>query len=213
MATDESRKKIVETAMQLFNSRGIRGVTMDDIAAALRISKRTLYETFANKEELLAECLMDVHDGIEKRHREVYLKVDEPLLVALYMIEVNAMSNHSYCHLIEEAERYYPELHDRFFKIHTTAFREMIAKALNYAKAQGYLRPAVDIDTTVDFMCQFVQQHRITEASNSGEYAQKMNELSFTFLRGLMSTETIVRYEKQEEKYRQIMKKLNETYN
>ena len=49
MATDESRKRIVETAAQLFNSRGIRGVTMDDIAASLRISKRTLYETFANK--------------------------------------------------------------------------------------------------------------------------------------------------------------------
>jgi len=105
MATDESRKKIVETAMQMFNSRGIRGVTMDDIAAALRMSKRTLYETFANKEELLTECLMEVNHAIEKRHKEVYLKVDEPLLVALYMVEVNAMSNHSYCLLIEEMER------------------------------------------------------------------------------------------------------------
>ena len=212
MATDESRKKIVETAMQMFNSRGIRGVTMDDIAAALRMSKRTLYETFANKEELLTECLMEVNHAIEKRHKEVYLKVDEPLLVALYMVEVNAMSNHSYCLLIEEMERYYPEIHDRFFKIHTTAFREMIAKTLNYAKTQGYLRPAVDIDTVVDFMCQFVQERRISATRNSSEYARKMSELSFTFLRGLMTTETIVRYEQKEEEFRQIMKKINETY-
>lgn len=212
MATDESRKKIVETAMQMFNSRGIRGVTMDDIAAALRMSKRTLYETFANKEELLTECLMEVNHAIEKRHKEVYLKVDEPLLVALYMVEVNAMSNHNYCLLIEEMERYYPEIHDRFWKIHTTAFREMIAKTLNYAKTQGYLRPAVDIDTVVDFMCQFVQERRISATRNSSEYARKMSELSFTFLRGLMTTETIVRYEQKEEEFRQIMKKINETY-
>jgi AcrR family transcriptional regulator len=176
------------------------------------MSKRTLYETFANKEELLTECLMEVNHAIEKRHKEVYLKVDEPLLVALYMVEVNAMSNHSYCLLIEEMERYYPEIHDRFWKIHTTAFREMIAKTLNYAKTQGYLRPAVDIDTVVDFMCQFVQERRISATRNSSEYARKMSELSFTFLRGLMTTETIVRYEQKEEEFRQIMKKINETY-
>ena len=121
MATDESRKRIVETAAQLFNSRGIRGVTMDDIAASLRISKRTLYETFANKEELLAECLQMVHDEIEDRHKEVYMKVEEPLLVALYMVRINAMSNHSYNHLIEETERYYSETDDHIFTITTSA--------------------------------------------------------------------------------------------
>ena len=61
MASEDNKRRIVETASQLFNSRGLRGVTMDDIANTLHISKRTLYETFANKEELLAECLMMVH--------------------------------------------------------------------------------------------------------------------------------------------------------
>ena len=115
MASEDNKRRIVETASQLFNSRGLRGVTMDDIANTLHISKRTLYETFANKEELLAECLMMVHDEIEEHHKRIYLKVDEPLLVALYMIRVNAMSNHSYHHLIDESERYYPDIHDRFF--------------------------------------------------------------------------------------------------
>ena len=88
----------------------------------------------------------------------------------------------------------------------------MIAKTLNYAKTQGYLRPAVDIDAVVDFMSQFVQERRISATRNSSEYARKMSELSFTFLRGLMTTETIVRYEQKEEEFRQIMKKINETY-
>jgi AcrR family transcriptional regulator len=205
MATDESRKRIVETAAQLFNSRGIRGVTMDDIAASLRISKRTLYETFANKEELLAECLQMVHDEIEGRHKEVYMKVEEPLLVALYMVRINAMSNHSYHHLIEESKRYYPEIHDHFFNNYTCAFRDMLMKAMNYAKDNNYLRPNVDIETTVDFICRFVQAHRISETADSGEYAEKMSEISFTFLRGLMSTDTIIRYEKKEGDFKKIM--------
>lgn len=44
MTNEENRDKIVETALQMFNTRGCRGVTMDDIAQALHMSKRTLYE-------------------------------------------------------------------------------------------------------------------------------------------------------------------------
>ena len=37
------RVKILTTAMVDFRQRGIRGVTMDDVATELGISKRTLY--------------------------------------------------------------------------------------------------------------------------------------------------------------------------
>lgn len=47
------KDKIVRVAMNEFKSRGVRDVKMDDIANALSISKRTLYEVFDNKEELL----------------------------------------------------------------------------------------------------------------------------------------------------------------
>ena len=47
------KERIVKVAMDQFKSRGVRNVKMDDIAGALSISKRTLYEVFPNKEELL----------------------------------------------------------------------------------------------------------------------------------------------------------------
>jgi hypothetical protein len=50
-----------------------------------------------------------------------------------------------------------------------------------------------------------VQAHRISETADSGEYAEKMSEISFTFLRGLMSTDTIIRYEKKEGDFKKIM--------
>ena len=49
--------KIINTARELIMQRGIRSVTMDEIAAEAGISKRTLYETFVNKEDLLAKLL------------------------------------------------------------------------------------------------------------------------------------------------------------
>ena len=49
------REKIMNAAMKCFREKGIRAVRMDDIANELSISKRTLYEIYNNKEELLYE--------------------------------------------------------------------------------------------------------------------------------------------------------------
>ena len=51
------RHRIIENAMQLFWKHGIRAVKMDDVAHSLSISKRTLYEIFSTKEEVLLEGL------------------------------------------------------------------------------------------------------------------------------------------------------------
>lgn len=208
MATEDIKEKIVETALQMFSSRGCRGVTMDDIAQSLHISKRTLYETFANKEELLAECLMRVHDSINEMHRKAHSKVDEPLLVAMYMLRVNANSNHKYHRLIEESERYYPEIHDRYFKIHTESLRSMLQHGMDYVRQHNYLRPDADVDIAIDFLCTLFQQHRLSDVQNPQEYAHKLSEICFTYLRGLMSVDTIERYEKAESHFRQLMEEL-----
>ena len=49
--------KILEVTMNMFYEQGIKQVRMDDIAKALSISKRTLYEIFDDKETLLLKCI------------------------------------------------------------------------------------------------------------------------------------------------------------
>lgn len=53
----ELRDRIVEEASRLFFHNGIKSITMNDIASHMGISKRTLYEIFNDKEELLKECI------------------------------------------------------------------------------------------------------------------------------------------------------------
>ncbi len=59
--TMNTKKQILERATALFFRNGIRSVTMNDVAEALGISKRTLYEHFSNKDELLSNCLEFQH--------------------------------------------------------------------------------------------------------------------------------------------------------
>ena len=56
----ELRERIIDTALNSFATHGIKSITMDDIAAALGISKRTLYEVFSDKETLLMECILPI---------------------------------------------------------------------------------------------------------------------------------------------------------
>jgi len=49
----DSRQKIIEAAAVMFRTYGIRAVTMDMLASHMGISKRTIYEVFSDKEELL----------------------------------------------------------------------------------------------------------------------------------------------------------------
>lgn len=49
----ELRDKIIAYAMKEFHQRGVKTVKMDEISRGLRVSKRTVYEIFGDKEELL----------------------------------------------------------------------------------------------------------------------------------------------------------------
>jgi AcrR family transcriptional regulator len=47
------REKIISKSEELFLSLGFKSVTMDDIASAMGISKKTIYTHFSNKTELV----------------------------------------------------------------------------------------------------------------------------------------------------------------
>ncbi|HSV89400.1 MAG TPA: TetR/AcrR family transcriptional regulator [Bacteroidales bacterium] len=51
------KERIIEVSSSLFIMHGIRALTMGEIAKALGISKRTIYEHFETKEQLLEGCL------------------------------------------------------------------------------------------------------------------------------------------------------------
>src|ERR1700710_538120 len=57
--TDPVRTRIITEARRHFLAHGFRGVTMDDLAAELGMSKKTLYAHFSGKSELLQAVVED----------------------------------------------------------------------------------------------------------------------------------------------------------
>lgn len=66
----ELRGKIIQYALQEFYQRGVKSVKMDEISQGMHISKRTVYEIFGDKEELLLA-------GLKKRMVEKRMRIEQ----------------------------------------------------------------------------------------------------------------------------------------
>jgi AcrR family transcriptional regulator len=58
------REAVIRAAAQAFNARGYHNTSIDEIAAALNVTKPTIYYYVANKEQLLLECILTGLDRV-----------------------------------------------------------------------------------------------------------------------------------------------------
>jgi len=77
------KERIITEAFAAFTQNGIKNITMDDIANRLGISKRTLYETFTDKEDLLIACLTYQQGEMIEYSRQVLEESDNVMEVIL----------------------------------------------------------------------------------------------------------------------------------
>lgn len=85
-----NRNRIIEGAAELFRTYGIRSVTMDSLANHLGMSKRTIYEIFSDKDDLLT----GVMKWMAEKQRELVKRVldeSENAIVAIFtLLEINS---------------------------------------------------------------------------------------------------------------------------
>lgn len=79
------RDRIIEGAAELFKAYGIKSVTMDSLANHLGMSKRTIYEVFSDKDDLL----IGVFKRIAEKQRELIERIlndSENALIAIFKL-------------------------------------------------------------------------------------------------------------------------------
>ena len=183
----ELKTRIVEKAVEQFTQNGIKSVTMDDIAAMLGISKRTLYEIFADKEALLEECIQR-----EQAESEEFVK------------SVLGTSQN----VLEVLLKCYQRSIEKFHATNKRFFEDL--KKYPKAYAQMSRRQDKDVEKTVEFFREGVRQgifrddinfyimNRLvrvkldvlmhTDISEEYSFVEVYESIMFTYLRGI-STE------------------------
>lgn len=86
------RNKIIAAAAVLFKTYGIKSVTMDILASNMGISKRTIYEVFSDKDELLVGVVNWMNEMQKELVSRILDESDNAIAAIFKLLEIN--SNH-----------------------------------------------------------------------------------------------------------------------
>lgn len=110
----EARERVISKSVELFTQNGIRLVTMDQIAAEVGMSKRTIYEMFRDKDQLLEECLKTLGHKHEEEIREIIANSDNVIEALLLIGRHGERKKSGYNRLFfEDLRRIYPTLWEK----------------------------------------------------------------------------------------------------
>ena len=133
----DQKERIIEQAMHMFVSQGIKSVRMDDIAQQLGVSKRTLYELFGDKEGLLY-LAMDRYFEKKRIERAAVCAHARNVLEAMFMVLGGVMDNAEVIQrLLNNLRKFYPAVHDKMTREGTAKSRRDLQEMLEKGIADG----------------------------------------------------------------------------
>ena len=111
--TPPQKERIIDQAMQMFATQGIKSVRMDDIAQHLGVSKRTLYELFGDKEGLLYLAMERYFQRDRQRWTELTANARN-VLEAMFMVLAQVMDKAEVSsRMMDNLKKFYPAVHDK----------------------------------------------------------------------------------------------------
>ncbi|HIZ87644.1 MAG TPA: TetR/AcrR family transcriptional regulator [Candidatus Coprenecus pullistercoris] len=106
-----NREQILRRTGVMFLERGCKSLTMDEVASANGMSKRTLYEMFHDKAQLLQECILLIHKDNMLKTEEGLNRTENVLGWFMHSLENKDEQRMSfYYDFFTDVKRYYPEV-------------------------------------------------------------------------------------------------------
>ena len=143
----ELRDRIIETAGNLFIQYGIKNSSMDEIATTMGISKRTIYEIFRDKEDLLISFLKKTRDE-RNDHFATFLVGDYNVIeVFIRIIEAQQNLPTANVKFFEDIHKYYPRA-AKLIKEDVARSNAFLCGFLRKGIEQGYIRSDLNVEVT-----------------------------------------------------------------
>jgi len=141
----ETREKIIGVAIKEFYRFGIKSVTMDQIAREAGMSKKTIYQEFADKKQLVYETFSQELEVNACKMKQLEDEVDgviEHLIVFSKFLKDHFTDMHPM--VLNEIKRYYPESWALFEKYKEEYAINNIENLIEKGKQLGYFRPKIN---------------------------------------------------------------------
>ncbi len=148
----EQKQDIIEAAYKQFKQFGFKSVTMDDIARNIGVSKKTLYELFKDKDELVLESVKHMLSDNQCKTEEAFSKSKnavEQIINILIIMEKMVRGMNLVCYL--DMQRYYQDSYKYLQKHKESYLCQCISDNLTQGIAEGLYREDIDIEVITRF--------------------------------------------------------------
>ncbi len=140
-SVNEVKTSILQRAMDMFQRYGLRAMTMDDVCRELAMSKKTLYQHFANKADLVDQAVRHVFglhqfsmDQIAAEHENA---IDR--MISRYAFLMRMMESHG-PNMMFPLKKYYPKTYEWLFAQRQRTMVEALVQTIKDGQAQRLFR-------------------------------------------------------------------------
>jgi len=143
----ETQHRVLHKADELFRTYGIRSVTMDDIAKALGISKKTLYQSYSDKDLLIQDTvdltISNHYTGIQSckgiaAENAIHEQFAINELLGKMMHGINPI-------MFYDLQKYYPSIWNKFSEFRNTKVLAEIQDNISRGIEEGLYRNDFDV--------------------------------------------------------------------
>ena len=148
----EMKERIQRKAKDLFHRYGIKSITMDEIATQLGASKKTIYQYFSDKDELVDAIVTEMIGGAqemcEKNISAAKDAVHEIFQAMDFVQEIFSDMNPS---MMFDLERFHPKSFKTFLDHKNKYLYQVIRANLKRGVDEELYRPGINIDVMAKF--------------------------------------------------------------
>jgi len=188
---------IIKTGAKRFLKYGLRSVSIDDICADLRISKKTFYTCFSQKEALVEAVLEDM-DKKKRKPSQVLCEVEGNVIDKVMRFSLSHIKNkhNQFVTFFFDLAKYYPDIHRRSLVRKHQDMHEAIVDLLNEGVNEGLFRKDLDIPMMAEFIVtQFTMAMTLSQKEALADRLQQGLEfLIDTLLRALCNERGMTYY-------------------
>ena len=143
---ESQQELIISTASNLFVQFGIRSVSIDNVCNELRMSKKTFYTYFAQKEELVEAVVVYQRKQRNDRCEKLFKNKNAIDSLILSIKELRKVMDQESAVMCNDLEKYYPRVNEKYEQISREEIRAGFESFLNQGIAEGYFREDLDIE-------------------------------------------------------------------
>jgi AcrR family transcriptional regulator len=204
MEEKESHDKILNGATELFRKYGVRSITMDDIAHHLGISKKTIYQYFADKDDIVTLGTR-MHLTNERKMFERVSKEAKDAIEQMFSLTrcMNSNLKDSNASLIFDLQKYHARSWNLILEFKHGFLRELITDNLKAGIAQGYFRDDINVEVLSKIRLETVSLAHDDHIFPRDQYDLGELQMSLLdhFIHGIMTVKGKKIYKKYKEAY------------